>query len=75
MLRVYLSKNQFKQVTAEPEVVRSTTLRGVQGDIFKPKRRIQRMEIFDWLQMKAELVAGDLLSLGFNFVNLKHLQA
>lgn len=75
MLTVYLSKNQFKQVTAKPEVVRSATPRAAQGDIFKPKRRNQRMETFDWLQMKGELVAGDLLSLGFNFVNLKHLQA
>lgn len=33
------------------------------------------MEIFDWLLMKVELAAGDLLSLGLNFVNLKHLQA
>lgn len=74
MLTVYLSKNQFKQVSAKREVVRSAILRGAQGDIFKPKRRNQRMEIFDWLQMKVELVAGDLLSLGFNFVNLKHLQ-
>jgi len=75
MLTVSLSKNQFKQVSAKPKVVRNATLRGVQGDSFKPKRRKQRMEIFNWLQMKAELVAGDLLSLGFNFVNLKHLQA
>lgn len=37
MLTVYLSKNQFKQVSAKPKVVRSATLRGVQETFLNRK--------------------------------------
>ena len=45
------------------------------GEMFMEKKWKQSKEIIGWLQLKAKLAICNWSFLGFNFVNLRHLQA
>lgn len=70
----YLSKNGIQLGGAKLEVVKSIPLTRA-GETLTEKRQKQSKEIIDWLQFKVQLAVCDLLSLGFDFIILRHLQA